>query len=164
NTVELWDPLTGRKLGRLEGHAGRITQAAFAPGGNILATASEDTTVLFWDVASRVRRDRPVTVAPEALASAWKDLADPDAARAYRALDCFRQAGTKGIDFLRERLRPEQMPSAKQIDRWLKDLDHATFKVRKEAADEMEKRVDVLVPTLRKALAAGPPLEMHRRL
>ena len=45
-TVELWDTLTGRKLGQLAGHAGPVTHAAFAPGGSILATASEDTTIL----------------------------------------------------------------------------------------------------------------------
>jgi hypothetical protein len=164
STVQLWDTLTGRRLARLQGHTGRVNQAAFAPGGGLLATAGEDTTLLLWQVPHPARSEKPAAVRPEALTSAWKDLADADAARAYRAMASFHQAGSQAAAFLRERLRPEQMPLARQIDRWLEDLDHAAFSVREEAAGQLRNHLDVLAPTLRKALAAGPPPEVHRRL
>jgi WD40 repeat protein len=163
-TVELWDTFTGRKLSQLEGHAGRVTQAAFTRGGSILATASEDTTILLWEVTARVRGEESTKPTPEALAAAWTDLADPDAARAYRAMGSFRRAGPQGVDFLGARIRPEQMPAAKQIERWLKDLDDAEFIVREEASHELEKHLEVLAPTLRSALAGSPQPEARRRL
>ncbi len=163
-TVQLWDTSSGRKLGRLEGHTGHINEVAFMPGGSILATASEDTTILFWEVADLIPREKPAPLAPEALTAAWKDLAGPDTAQAHRAMVSFRQAGPQAVAFLRERLRPVSMPAAQQIERWLKDLDHAKFAVRDQAARELKKQIDVVVPSLRKALAAGPSLEKQRRL
>jgi WD40 repeat protein len=162
--VELWDTLDGRKLGKLDGHGGRINQMAFMPGGSVLATASEDTTILIWDLADLIRAEKPMPLSPEALTSAWKVLADPNAAQACRAMASFRQAGPQAVDFLRERLRPVQKPGVKQIDRWLKDLDDASFTVRDRASQEIKKHIDVLTPTLQETLGAGPSLEMHRRL
>jgi WD40 repeat protein len=164
NVVELWDVLTGKKLGRLEGHQGRLAGAAFVPGSNLLATASDDTTILFWDVADLVGKKKPVKLDPKVLTSAWEHLADPNAAQAYRAMVSLRQAGSQAVDFLRERLRPEPMPAAKDIEHWLQDLDAAKFAVRDQATQELKKHLDVVAPALRKALAVGPTLEMHQRL
>ncbi len=71
---------------------------------------------------------------------------------------------SQAVAFLRERLHAEQMPAAKHIDRWLKDLDHEEFAVREEATHELEKHFEVVVPNLRQALAAAPPPEVRRRL
>jgi hypothetical protein len=76
----------------------------------------------------------------------------------------FRRAGPSAVDFLRDRLRPQQMPDGKQVERWLKDLDHAAFAVRDLAGQELQKQGDVVLPALRSALDAGPSLEMGRRL
>jgi WD40 repeat protein len=162
--VDLWDTLTGRKLGQLQGHDGRITQIAFAPGGTLLATASEDTTILLWDVADMVRTTKPIPLNPEALATAWKDLASPDAAQADRAMASFRHAEGQAVEYLRERLRPEPVPAAKQVERWVADLDHDAFAVREEAEQELRKHLDVVAPVLRKALAANPAPELRKRL
>ena len=51
-----------------------------------------------------------------------------------------------------------------QIDRWVKDLNHARFTIREQAANELEKRIDLVAPALRKVLADRPSLEMRRRL
>jgi WD40 repeat protein len=46
----LWDVSTGKVRARLRGHADAVWSAAFSPDGRWLATGSQDTTVLIWDV------------------------------------------------------------------------------------------------------------------
>src|SRR5205823_9038757 len=89
----IWDALAGRELGQRKGHGGRINQAPFAPDGKTLATASEDTTIILWDMAGLVRSGKPAPLTPQSLDAAWKDLADTDAARAYRAMVVLHQSG-----------------------------------------------------------------------
>src|SRR5262249_38687067 len=155
---------TGRELGRLVGHRGAVTQVAFAPDGNTLATASEDTTVLFWDIADLVRRGNPTAVTAKAMQAAWDDLGDVDAAGAFAAMSALQQSGTQGVEFFLTRLRPVKVPSPAQVARWLKDLDHEEFGVREQAAGQLEHHVDLIAPAVRKALAAAPSPEVRRSL
>jgi RNA polymerase sigma factor (sigma-70 family) len=50
HSICLWDTATGRPLGNLSGHLGRIVSLAFTPDGK-LVSGSEDTTALVWDVS-----------------------------------------------------------------------------------------------------------------
>jgi WD40 repeat protein len=51
NEIRLWDVATGRELGSLNGHARPVRSLAFSPTGTLLATGSDDKTVMLWDVA-----------------------------------------------------------------------------------------------------------------
>jgi WD40 repeat protein len=43
------------EMGRLTGHQTRINALAFTPDGNSLVSASDDGTILIWDVPRRER-------------------------------------------------------------------------------------------------------------
>jgi WD40 repeat protein/tetratricopeptide (TPR) repeat protein len=50
-TVELWDAVTAKSIGRLQ-HEGVAPALAFHPDGKVLAIGSMDRTVRFWDTAT----------------------------------------------------------------------------------------------------------------
>jgi WD40 repeat protein len=52
-------PAQGRVSETLEGHTGAVWGAAFAPDGRTLYTASDDSSVIIWDVAGDRRLGRP---------------------------------------------------------------------------------------------------------
>lgn len=50
-TVRLWDVVTGEPKSRpLEGHTMKIASLAFSPDGQLLASASNDSDIRFWDL------------------------------------------------------------------------------------------------------------------
>jgi WD40 repeat protein len=50
NVANVYDVGTGRLIGELE-HDGRVTSAAFSPGGRLLVTGSSDWTAKVWDLS-----------------------------------------------------------------------------------------------------------------
>jgi WD40 repeat protein len=51
--IHLIEAHTGKKRGHFTGHAARVRALAFSADGERLASGSEDTTVLVWDVAGQ---------------------------------------------------------------------------------------------------------------
>ncbi len=51
--VHLWDVVSGRELGVLEGHRGFVSALVFWPDGKTLASAGADKTIRIWDVGTR---------------------------------------------------------------------------------------------------------------
>jgi hypothetical protein len=163
--VRLWDMAAEEELAPLEGHQGAITSLAFSPDGKLLASASNDTTVLLWD-ATRLRKARPGTTPPrpEQIASLWDDLGRDDAAKAYRAILALAAAPQASVEFLQHHLHPVPPADAKQVARLLADLDGEDFAARDNAMRELEKLGDSAAADLQKALAGKPSLEVKRRI
>jgi WD40 repeat protein/DNA-binding SARP family transcriptional activator len=51
-TVDVWDPATGRRVATLAGNTGGVLGLAFSADGSRLATSSQDNTVRIWDPSS----------------------------------------------------------------------------------------------------------------
>ncbi|KAI0435534.1 WD40-repeat-containing domain protein [Xylaria telfairii] len=47
--VQIWDPLTGEILHRLNDHKGTVTHVVFSPNGKQLVSGASDGTIRFWD-------------------------------------------------------------------------------------------------------------------
>lgn len=50
--MRLWDVATGRELRRLEGHISKINAVAFSHDARFGISASDDNTILVWDLAT----------------------------------------------------------------------------------------------------------------
>src|SRR5579883_1950949 len=164
-SVRLWDVFAEKELAPLGGHQGAITSLAFSPDGKLLATGSNDTTVLLWD-ATRFKTYRPAEVQPpaEQLESLWSDLASADAVQAYHAIRTMAAAPKSSLAFFQKHLRPIGLADAKRIAHLLAALDSDEFAVRDKAMKEIEKLGESAVPALHKALAGKTTLEAKRRI
>jgi WD40 repeat protein len=52
NSVRLWEVASGQVRREFRGHEARATHLAFSPNGQVLATGSDDTTLLIWKTHS----------------------------------------------------------------------------------------------------------------
>jgi WD40 repeat protein len=48
----VWNAATGQLLAKLEGHTGRVNDAAFSPDGQRIVTASSDSTARVFRVST----------------------------------------------------------------------------------------------------------------
>jgi WD40 repeat protein len=157
-TVQLWEVATGKVRRELAGHLGEVTALAFAADGCTVATASRDTTLLVWDVLDQSgqppRKDVPAL---------WDDLADSDAAKAFRAIAALTAIPEKTLPFLRERLKPARF-DPEWFSRLVTDLDHEEFAVREKASRELKSLGELVTPALGKVLESRPSPEVRRRV
>jgi WD40 repeat protein len=164
-TVLLLETATGKELGQLAGHRGAVASLAFSPDGDALATGGDDGVILIWDVKEwRTKaRPAPADLKAERLDALWKDLIDPDAGKAYKAVTALAAAPAAG-PFVKERLLALPGADEKRLAQLIADLDADDFDAREAAQRELEKLGDAAVAALRKALDAGPPAEGARRM
>src|SRR5205823_9079339 len=89
NTViHLWEVATRKEIRRLEGHRGDVTSVSFSLNGRRLATSSEDSTCLIWDIGRIVDAGQPMAKPATAkqIAAWWEDLLSAEPRTAYAAI------------------------------------------------------------------------------
>jgi RNA polymerase sigma factor (sigma-70 family) len=171
--VRIWDLATGKEVHQFVGHTAGVTALAFFPDGSRLASGSDDTTVVIWDM-------RHVKVPPlppplpragepseRALDRLWEGLGGKDAARAYRHIWLLAATPRETVSYLKKRLRPvpvlDKANRARAVD-LIDDLGSDSFAVRDWAARGLEKLGESAVPLYHRRLKEGPPLEVRLRL
>jgi hypothetical protein len=101
------------------------------------------------------------------LEAAWKVLAGDDASRAYEAIFQFALVPERAVPFLAQHVRPVALLSPedrKHHAQLITNLDSPRFRVRAQAAQELEKLEDVVLPVLRQALEGKLSAEARRRI
>jgi WD40 repeat protein len=156
---------TGKDLTVLKGHTAAVNALAFAPDGKSLASGSDDMTALIWDV-TRFARPAPgaAAVKPDDLERAWQTLAAPDAGKAFAAMREFVAAPADAVAWIKTRLKPVPPLDRKRVDDLIKQLEDDQFTAREEAAAELTKLGEPVLPVLAKVLASNPLPEARVRL
>jgi WD40 repeat protein len=169
DTVHVWDVSTGSELRQFHGDQGGVYKLAFSPDSRLLAAAGFDTTVLVWDLTSlhedNVAR-RPLTLSADQLETLWADLADTDAAKAFRAANLLVRSSSS-LGFLEKKLKQDALARQtprKEILRWIANLDDDAFTVREEASGQLDRLGDKAETMLRQALTGKLSLEARRRV
>ena len=94
--------------------------------------------------AGKLRRERAALTERESLA-AWDDLSG-EARRAFGAVCRLAGDPRRSVPLLAERLRPVPPVADRQIEQWVKGLDHRRFAVRRTARTELERVGGTAVP------------------
>src|SRR5262249_55662231 len=130
-----------------------------------LASSSEDTTILIWDLMRPVQPAKfknPLT--PDELAANVKTLYQPDAVRADAAIWNLIHAAKDSVPFLAKHLRPAARPDPKLVEQALIDLDSNDFRTRAKANSDLEKFGELVLSDIEAALKQNNPIERKRRL
>ena len=134
-------------------HTEPILTLTLSTDGKTLASGSSDSTVLLWDVAELAKPFVPAKVvySDKELEDIWNDLAGPDAAKAYKAINHLAAVPAQATPLLKARITPIPAADPKVIEQLLDDLNSPKFPVRDKATADLEKLGDVA------SGAQGPP-------
>ncbi len=159
--TQLWDVLSGKKVASLDGSGtGRL---AFAPDGRALAT-SGDTSALLWPLARDVIAGGEAKELTNSVRqAAWKDLADTDAARAYRAMHILSADRPSAPQFLRDQLAVSA-DAERLVKRLIARLDGDDFSIREQAEKDLGPAWGLTAESaVRQALQDSPSAEVRMR-
>lgn len=165
--VGVWDTFTGQLVRRFHAPLSYFQIPIFSPDGRALLLSNRGgSSLLVVDVTGVATETGKVP--PQQLTSAeadqlWHDLTSTDGPRSHRARWTLVAGGDATIAMLRRRLRPIELPNAKQIAALIASLDSSDFKKRVQSSQALE-RMESARPALEEALHGAAGLEMKRRI
>ncbi|HZL88236.1 MAG TPA: hypothetical protein VFB96_07650 [Pirellulaceae bacterium] len=164
--VRFWDLAAAKPAGAAHGGSQGIEAIAFSADGSALAAVEgPDTAIRVWDVSHFWKSSRVAAaqLSQPQLESLWTDLADDDAAKAFRAMWRLAAANQDELSWFARRLRPAAVADPKLTGPLIAALEDDDFEVREKAARDLLDFGDLAAPDLRDALAAGPSPETRQR-
>ncbi|HJT79171.1 MAG TPA: WD40 repeat domain-containing protein, partial [Gemmataceae bacterium] len=167
NRIGVVEVLTGQEVLAFHGHHSGIDGLVFSRDGRLLASTGGEATALLWDLTGHAPDGQvpSLKLSHRELERAWADLADTDAAKAFRAGQALALAPPgRVVPLLRDRLRPEVTADAKEIAALIRDLDSSEFVAREKAQRRLERLGGQAESALIMALAARPSAEARRRI
>jgi hypothetical protein len=108
------------------------------------------------------RENTRAASSPKDLVEYWEELRSDDAGKAYEGIWKLASIPAESIPLLKSRLRPVSIPDRRAISQWIRDLDSEDFRLRENAARELEKMAELAEPGLADAAQKSPSLEVRR--
>jgi len=164
--VTIWETASGAEVLQLSGHTAPINCVAVSPDGKHLATGSDDTTVILWDLAAAWHETAANFPAGKARPKADDLLRDlhRDGATAYRALWALAAEGDKVLPLIKRDLLCNLKSDDERISRLIAVLADPDETVRDAALKALRVIGADAVPALRKELASTTSDKLRARL
>jgi hypothetical protein len=165
-TARLWEVASGKERHRFPGLSDQLTHAALTPDGQTVALVGADRRALVRLVGGLTPAEGLVGPAPRPkdMPAAWEDLADPDAARAYRAVAALAERPAEAVAFLKRRLKPAAPADPRELARLIGELNSASFAKRQKAMKELAGLHEAAEAALEAVLEGKPPTELRLRV
>jgi hypothetical protein len=164
-TIEIWEVASGTKRGTLPGHVGQVADLAFSPDGRQLASSSEDTTILIWDVNRPFQSAKLASrLSADEVAGHWKTLFQADAMKADTAIWSLVKAADDSLPHIKKHLVPAVQPDIKHVQSLLRQLDSGDFRARSKSESELESYGERVLAELEESRKQKNSVETQRRL
>jgi RNA polymerase sigma factor (sigma-70 family) len=135
---------------------------AFSPDGRRLATGHPDGNILVWEI--KLPADQPAPLGAGEADALWADLANANAARAWRAVWRLREHPEAALERIVKHVAPVLPAPAAVTGPMLADLDSEIFATRESAMTGLRKLGIRAAPALDAHLGEKISLEAKRRV
>jgi hypothetical protein len=166
NAIHLLSVPTSKDLKQLHGHQGGCTCVAVSGDGCLLATGSQDTTVLVWSLRDLVPKETlaPTPLSVKAMNQFWSLLASTRGHEAHVAVWFLSEGRQEVVSFLKSKLKPAAPINPKRVVQLIKELDNPKFSIRQSATRELRDLGPLAEKAVREALNHMPSAELRARL
>jgi hypothetical protein len=161
--VQVWETASGSIRHTFNGHLKETRTVAFSPDSRLLASGSDDSTVVVWDLEA-------VAVPPELRVAKsehlWRSLAGPDAAAAYMWIKVLALRPNDAVTLIGENTKPASPEAGGPavVKRLIAQLDAKSYRDREAATKSLGELGLEAAELLKEALAGRPSAEAEKRL
>jgi WD40 repeat protein len=120
---------------------GPYQSVSFSPDGKLVAMGYPNGTILLWDIRALSPKSKSD---PEAIQSAWKELASTENGIPFKAMGILQAAPTETLALFRDKLRSADAMDAATLTKLFQDLDHDRFAVRERATKRLIEIADTI--------------------
>jgi len=162
--IAIWDVAARKELIRFTGHRSKVNAITFEPRGRVLASASDDGTLLVWDLTGLIANPNlPKKAFTEReFAAVWEELKSSDPAAAQKAVVAIARGAPDSIALLEKCLVPVPATDPKRLAALVAELDDRDYRTREKASRALTALGEVAEPALFGALGSGS-LEVRAR-